>query len=106
MREAPDSLFYQGAYATVLLHCGGSRAEAMKIADALAKVERPYLYGSHLYNRARILAMLGDREGAVRALQEAFAQGYDWNGLEMHLSNDWNLIRDYPPFIELMKPKG
>jgi hypothetical protein len=50
--------------------------------------------------------MLGDREGAVRALQEAFAQGYDWNGLEMHLSNDWNLIRDYPPFIELMKPKG
>ena len=89
-----------------LVSCGGSRAEALKIAEGMIKVERPFLNGEHHYQRARVLATLGDREGAMRALQAAFAQGRQWNGVEMHLDVAWDPLRDYPPFIELMNPKG
>jgi hypothetical protein len=120
-RQAPDNLAYQGAYATALVSCGpstrsgppratprggGSREEALKIADALANVERPYLRGANLYQRARILAALGDGEGAVRELQAAFAKGNAWNGSAMHLDTCWDPIRTYPAFVEWVKPKG
>ena len=88
------------------MSCGGSREEARKIADALAKVERPYLRGANLYQRARILAALGDGEGAVRELQAAFAKGNAWNGGAMHLDTCWDPIRTYPAFVEWVKPKG
>jgi tetratricopeptide (TPR) repeat protein len=106
LREAPDSLGAQGNYAVTLVACGGPRAEAQKIAAALAKVERPYLLGEHHYQRARILAVLGEREGAMRALEAAYAQGWAWNGTTMHLESAFASLRDYPPFVELMKPKG
>jgi hypothetical protein len=105
-REAPDSLGARGNYAVALVICGGPRAEARKIAAALATVERPYLRGEHLYQRSRILAVLGDREGAMRALEAAYAQGYAWSGTTMHLESAFASFRDYPPFVELMKPKG
>jgi hypothetical protein len=120
-RQAPDNLPYQGSYATALVSCGpstrsgppratprggGSRDEARKIADALAKVERPYLRGANLYQRARILAALGDGEGAVRELQAAFAKGNSWNGSAMHVDACWDPIRTHPAFVEWVKPKG
>ncbi len=105
-REAPGNLSFQSSYATALLTCGGSRAEALKIADALARLERPFLRGEHLYQRARILAALGDGEGAVRALQAAFGQGYSWKATEMHLDAAWNPIRNHPGFVEFVRPRG
>jgi hypothetical protein len=105
-QQAPDNLAYQGAYATALVSCGGSREEALKIANGLAKVERPYLRGANLYQRARILAALGDGEGAVRELQAAFAKGNPWNGGAMHLDTCWDPIRADPAFVEWLKPKG
>jgi TolB-like protein len=105
-RQAPDDLAYQGAYATALVSCGGSPEEARRIADALAKVERPFLRGTNLYQRARILAALGDGEGAVRELQAAFAKGNPWNGSAMHLDTCWDPIRTHPAFVEWVKPKG
>ena len=85
---------------------GGSRDEAQRIADALATADRPFLLGEHLYQRARVLAALGDGEGAVRELQAAFAKGNPWNGGAMHLDSCWDPIRSYPPFVEWLKPKG
>jgi tetratricopeptide (TPR) repeat protein len=105
-REAPDNLAYKGSYATALVACGGSRDEARGIADALAKVDQPYVRGGHLYERARILAALGDAEGAVKALQAANAQGWRWNSVDLHLDACWNPIRSHPAFVEVMKPKG
>ena len=95
-----------GILRTVLLLSGGPRDEAQKIADALAKADRPFLRGSHLYQRARVLAALGDAEAAVRALQAAFVQGRGWPGAEMHLDSAWDPIRTHPRFQEFMKPKG
>ena len=106
MQEAPENLSFRGGYATALAGCGGSSGEARQIADALLKVDRPYLRGEHLYERARILAALGDGEGAVRALQAAHAQGTRWPGEELHLDSCWNPVRSHPAFVEAMKPKG
>jgi hypothetical protein len=106
LREAADSLGAQGNYAVTLVTCGGPRADAQKIAAALAKVERPFLRGVNHYHRARVLAVLGDRDGAMRALDAAYAQGQAWSGLTMHLDSAFASLRDYPPFVELMKPKG
>jgi hypothetical protein len=86
--------------------CGGSRDEAQRIADALAKADRPFQRGSDLCQRARAPAAPGDGEAAVRALQAAFVQGRGWPGAEMHLDSTWDPIRTYPPFQEFMKPKG
>jgi tetratricopeptide (TPR) repeat protein len=105
----PDDRAYlsrQGDYAVALAACGGSRDEARKIVDALAAIDRPFLHGEHLYQRARILAALGDGEGAVRELQAAFARGSYWNGSAMHLDTCWDPIRNYPAFVEWVKPKG
>ena len=108
-RVKPDDRAYlsrQGDYAVALAACGGSRDEARKIADALATTDRPFLLGEHLYQRARVLAALGDGEGAVRELQAAFAKGNPWNGSAMHLDTCWDPIRTYPAFAEWVKPKG
>jgi tetratricopeptide (TPR) repeat protein/TolB-like protein len=123
-RVMPDDRAYlsrQGDYAVALAACGpstrsgppratprggGSRDEARKIADAFEKADRPFLHGEHLYQRARILAALGDGEGAVRELQAAFAKGNPWNASAMHLDSCWDPIRTYPPFVEWIKPKG
>jgi TolB-like protein len=105
-REKPDDLAALGDYGVTLALCGRPRAEARKIADALARVDRPFVRGRHHFERGRVLAALGDREGAMAALEAAFAQGQRWSGLEMHLDSAFQPLRDYPPFIELMKPKG
>jgi len=106
LREAPDSPGAQGSYAVALATCGGPRAEAQKIAAALARMERPFLRGVNHYQRARVLAVLGDREGAMRALEAAYAQGFVWFGTTIHLESAFASLRDFPPFVELMKPKG
>ena len=106
VREAPDGLSLQGRYATSLVACSGSRDAAKAVADALAKVDGPYLRGEHWYERARILAALGDADLAVKALQAAHAQGWRWNAAELHLDSCWNPIHSHPAFVEAMKPTG
>ncbi len=81
----------------------GNREEAAKISDSLKNLQRPYLFGGHTYCRAGIAAILGEREQAVALLQESFRQGHDY---ELHIDFDFESLRSYLPFIELMKPKG
>ncbi|MCG6920413.1 MAG: hypothetical protein LJF15_04905, partial [Acidobacteria bacterium] len=75
---------------------------------------RPYHYGDHTYRSARILALLGDEEGATARLREAVAQGspgegepdqYGYGFIYRH-AMDLESLRGYPPFEELIKPKG
>jgi len=54
--------------------------------------------------RARIHALLGERERAIALLWEALGQGYPhFHGLHTDLA--FASLRDYPPFEELVKPK-
>jgi tetratricopeptide (TPR) repeat protein/TolB-like protein len=90
----------------------GDRTGAERIAEELRQVDRPYLYGESLYSRAMIAASLGDKAAAVQLLREAIAQGLglgvEWEGYAvlLHRAPEMAPLRGYPPFEELIKPKG
>jgi tetratricopeptide (TPR) repeat protein len=83
----------------------GNREEALKISQTLKDNKTHYLLGNHTYWRARIAALLGDKEGAVYLLQEAVNQGHDYTDLYFY-PMDFESLQDFPPFQQLMKPKG
>jgi hypothetical protein len=82
----------------------GDREGALKISKQLEEYKRPYLFGNPTYWRARIAALIGDKEGAVNLLRQAIKQGYSYSSL--HPVEDFESLTDYPPYIQLMKPKG
>ncbi len=83
----------------------GNQEEALKISQALKDDKTPYLFGNPAYWRARIAALLGDKEGAVQLLQEAIKEGHEYMDLYFY-QQDFESLQDYPPFRQLMKPKG
>jgi tetratricopeptide (TPR) repeat protein len=103
-REKPDKIDYKGSLG-VLAARKGNLKEARKISDELKKMSRPYLFGRHAYWRARIASLLGEKQRAVELLRESFAQG-NWYGTYLLQEIDFEPIKDYPPFKELMRPKG
>jgi serine/threonine protein kinase/tetratricopeptide (TPR) repeat protein len=102
--EHPDSLAYQG-YAGALAARAGDRVAAGRISEALGRTTGKYLLGAPTFNRARIAALLGDRDGALELLRRAFAEGKPFD-LSVHQEMDLEPLRGYPPFEELVKPKG
>ena len=89
----------------------GHRAEALTVAARLARLNPPYSFGRSLYWQARIAAVLGDRDATVARLREALAQGMmclvgvgpPWE--DCHRDIDFESVRRYPPFDELLRPK-
>jgi hypothetical protein len=82
----------------------GNKEEAMEISRQLEEDQRPYLFGNPTYWRARIAVLLGDKEGAVSLLRQATKEGYSYSSI--HPTEDFESLADYPPYIQLMKPKG
>ena len=66
--------------------------------------ERPYLFGGNTFWRARIAVLLGEKEQALVLLRDALGQGTAYGSL--YLNMDLEPLSDYPPFQELIKPKG
>jgi len=60
--------------------------------------------GFCVYYRARIEALLGNRDRALQLLREAFAQGVVY-GVRTHRDPDFAGLRGYPPFEELIRPR-
>jgi tetratricopeptide (TPR) repeat protein len=102
--DVPDEIEYRGYLAALALQTGDS-SRARQQADSLARIERPYLHGTHTLWRARIYALLGEREEAVSSLRRAFAQGIAY-GASLHADPHFASLRDYPPFQEILRPKG
>jgi tetratricopeptide (TPR) repeat protein len=82
----------------------GDREEALRISKQLEDIKKPYLYGYPAYHRACIASLLGEKEAAMRLLREAVSQGRYYGYL--YLDMDLEPLRDYPPFKELIRPKG
>src|SRR5438477_1826135 len=95
-----DYLGYLGAVAARQ----GNRDQALRVDQTLARVKRPYLFGRPTVWRARIQALLGERDAAVALLQEAFARGYP-HAHGLHVDLAFESLRDYAPFRELLTPK-
>jgi tRNA A-37 threonylcarbamoyl transferase component Bud32/tetratricopeptide (TPR) repeat protein len=93
------------AYLGLIAARKGDREKALKISQELKDNKSPYLFGHPTYWRARIAALLGDKEGAVQLLQEAIKQGVDYQILYLY-PQDFESLQDYPSFQQLMKPKG
>ncbi len=103
-REYPDNQTYYG-YTGVVAARLGEREKANRILVALYSKDEPYLFGTHLHWGARIAAVLGEHQRAVELLREAYGQGWGY-GMHELLQMDFESLRDYQPYIELMRPKG
>jgi hypothetical protein len=60
------------------------------------------------FHRTRLATILGDRDRAVALFRQALDQGYDGiygYGYGVHADPDFESLRDYPPFRELIRPK-
>ncbi|UCE40659.1 MAG: hypothetical protein JSV17_14600, partial [Candidatus Aminicenantes bacterium] len=102
--EKPENIDYRG-YLGTLAARRGDREEAYRISTELESIDRPYMFGNHTYWRALVASQLGDLEQAVELLREAFAQGRGY-GVYLHRDMDLEPLREYPPFQELLRPKG
>ncbi len=98
--DAVDYLGYLGAIAART----GDIEEAQRLSKQLGEDTRLYLFGKPTFWRARILALLGNKEAAVNLLRQATKEGYAFSAL--HPLEDFEPLADYPPYIQLMKPKG
>jgi hypothetical protein len=70
----------------------------------LAAMDSPFL-GRDTQHRAAIAAALGDRTRAVQLLREAYDQGASFFPT-WHLAPEFQLLWDFPPYQEFMRPKG
>jgi TolB-like protein len=102
--EYPHNQTYQG-YTGVVAARLGEREKANIILEELYSKSEPYLFGSHLYWCARIAAVLGEHKRAIELLREAYGQGKCY-GIGNLLQIDFESLRDYQLYIELMRPKG
>jgi tetratricopeptide (TPR) repeat protein/TolB-like protein len=93
----------------------GERSEALRISGWLEHLDRPYLYGYGTLWRARIAALLGERERALTLLHTAFGEGLKHVGTFtndapartfgpwLHRDPDFESVRDSPEFQRLMR---
>jgi len=102
--KKPDNIYYKG-YLGLLAVRKGNLKEARKISNELKKLSRPYLFGGHTFFCARIASLLNEKQRAVELLRESFAQGRVY-GVFLHQVIDFEPIKEYPPFKELMRPRG
>jgi tetratricopeptide (TPR) repeat protein len=103
-KGAPDNMEYQG-YLGCIAARQGDREKALEVSEWLKNLKRPYLRGEHTYYRACIAGILGDKDQAITLLKDSFLQGFT-PGLNLHTNCEFESLWDFPPFIELLKPKG
>jgi tetratricopeptide (TPR) repeat protein len=78
----------------------GDQAEAARMDEWLAHRTNP----SASYARARLAALRGDRDEAVRLVRQSLQHGLR-GVMFLHLDPDFESLRDYPPYRELIRPK-
>jgi tetratricopeptide (TPR) repeat protein/predicted Ser/Thr protein kinase len=83
----------------------GDGDRARQLGESLAAMDARYLNGSHTYWRARIAALLGETEEAVRLLQQSYDEGY-FLWASTHTEPDFATVRQHPAFRALVRPKG
>ena len=83
----------------------GNTQSAHRFASELAALELPRMRGTNTWWRGVIVALLGESGEAVGLFQRAFNEGLAY-GIWIHRDIDLESLRDYPPFQELMRPKG
>lgn len=92
----------------------GQADEAKAAAGRLEMIDRQYIWGDAYYWRAAIAAVLGERDQAVDLLAEALAAGLTWYPFgpgfgfpkwDFHIDRDFETLRGYPRFEDLVGPQ-
>ncbi len=83
----------------------GHRAEALRMDSTLTASADGYMLGVMSYQRARIHALLGDKDSALELLRTAFGQGIP-DVVAVHADLAFAFLQDDQRFQELMRPKG
>jgi serine/threonine-protein kinase len=102
--EGSGSSSILGPLGVVAARLGDSVA-AGDFSRRLAALEEPYRPGQRILWRARIEAVLGNREEAMALLRRAFGEGVGF-GIWLHRDPALAPLADYPPFQEFVRPKG
>jgi len=105
IEDAPNNFDYRGYRGVALVHLG-RRDEALETDRWLAQLNLPFLLAYMPTRwRAAIAAALGDRIEAVRLLRDAYGQGMQL-GYFHHRDPEWESLRDYRAYQELLTPEG
>ena len=102
--EFPDSLDFRGQRGVALVHMGRDE-EALEISRWLEARNGRYLLGAHTKWRAAIAAALGDRAEAVRLLEQAFQEGMRLGHFHRR-EQEWDVLEDYRPYQDFLRPRG
>jgi tetratricopeptide (TPR) repeat protein/TolB-like protein len=103
-RSRPDDLDAKGYQAIVAAHAG-DRTAATAAERGFAAVADGGGRGTVSWLRACIAAQQGERDRAVELLRTALANGFNIKGY-LHVYTFLEPLHGYPPFEELIKPKG
>lgn len=84
----------------------GDNEEAERIAVDIDQTPGAPVYGVRKTFRGLIRAHLGDLDGAVRLLAEGFADGGNYKEFRVHRHVFLGPLLDYPPYEDLISPRG
>jgi tetratricopeptide (TPR) repeat protein len=106
--EHPDEVMYSGYLGLIAARTGNvprARAISKKIERARPPegVRERFVLALSAVGRARIAALLGDRQQALSLLREALTAGFPV-GLNLHGEPDLEALLDYEPYLELVRP--
>jgi hypothetical protein len=105
--EYPESVDYLGSLGCIAARTGDvARASAISLELAEARgrhdAERRTVVNRATFWRSRIAALLLERQRSVDLLREALAQGLPY-GTDLHSQPDLEVLRDYEPYMELLR---
>ena len=103
--EHPRSVILRGQLGC-LAALRGDRREAERIATEIDQTPGTPIYGVRKTFRGLIQAHLGDFEGAMHLLAEGFADGGNYEEFRVHYHVFLSPLLGYPPYEDLVSPKG
>ena len=108
MPEQPGTLFHLGAIAAQLGDSARAQAMSNELEQLAQTIEENWRRADIAVDRARIAALFGEREEAVRLLRLGFdlstTRGWEVRLIGHHA--EFESLRDFPPFQQFMRPRG
>ncbi len=89
----------------VVAAMNGDAGRAKKIVANLPPSDDPDAPAWEMYWKASVAAHLGDKDRAVAILAEAFSKGLQYDQVVLQ-PEEFEPLWDFPPYQEMMRPKG